>query len=346
VALDQALANPIASVGLGARARSGDRVLVVVSDATRDEPRREFLGAIRERLPEGVKLTVAIANGTHEPGAIDALGLGNLSGIRVVNHDSRRDEELVLLGSTARGTPVRVNRCVVECDLAVLTGQIKPHYFAGYGAGAKAIFPGLGGNDEIRKNHELKREPGSRIGVVERNSCRADLEEATALAAPNRFLLNTVVDEDGGVQGAVAGDVDLAFRAGAELCGALYRVRGQARRAVVVSDKLPMTSSLYQASKLVAAAAPLLADHGTMVVVAQCPLGVGPVETVNKGIYELGIKPLLPAKHRILLVSDMADEVVRASYCEPTTLEVALKDLPEAPIVVPRASTIIVEGTR
>ncbi len=345
VMLRRALDAPIDSSRLEDLARGIRQVLIIVSDATRDDPRRELLTAVRERLPPGVGLTIAIANGTHAPAGPTALGLepGLLAGARIVDHDSRDPSALVRVGVTGAGTPVIVNRCVMDAQLVVATGRIKPHYFAGYGAGAKALFPGLGENDAIRTNHEMKRLPGAAPGTVDGNPCRADLEEAARLVPRPQFLLNAVLDADGGARDAVAGNVESAFRAGAAAAAPLFTVCAPRSRCVVVSDHLPLTGSLYQASKLVAAAAPLVEDGGTVVVAAQCPEGTGPLRVVNEAIYELGIRPRLPARHRVVLVSDLSDEAVAATYCEAAgSVEEALLGCGEKPVILPRAGVALV----
>ena len=43
-----------------------------------------------------------------------------------------------------------VNALDPRPDLVIATGCIRPHYFAGFGAGVKAIFPGLGQAAAIR----------------------------------------------------------------------------------------------------------------------------------------------------------------------------------------------------
>src|SRR5690606_12682553 len=247
--------------------------------------------------------------------------------------------------TTRRGTPVEIHRAVVEADLVVATGCIIPHYFAGYGAGIKALFPGLGGSASVRVNHRLKEEPGARAGVVDGNPCREDLEEVAEMLPRPPFILNAVLDDDGAARAAVAGEVRAAFRAGAAACEPLYRVRAAPSRAVVVSGKHPVTASLYQASKLVAAAAPLLAPGGTVVVAAECGEGTGPLDVVNRGIYEIGLRPRLPAEHRVVLVSSLPDEVVRQTYCEPApSVEAALAGAPEPPLVLPRAGSLLCEA--
>jgi nickel-dependent lactate racemase len=343
--LEAALDLPIAAAPLELAASGARRVLVVVSDRTRREPRHALLAAVFGRLPEAASVTVAIANGTHAPGDPAALGIGDQLWRRVdaiVNHDGARAGDMVRFGTTCRGTPVLAHRALCEADLVIATGCIIPHYFAGYGAGIKSIFPGLGETGSVRHNHQLKREPASRAGVTDGNPCREDLEEVAAMLPARPYLLNAVLDDDGAARAAVAGDVVTAFRAGAAMCRPLFEVRARPNRLVVVSGRLPITATLYQASKLVAAAAPLVAPGGTVVVVAECADGVGPVDVVNRGIYEIGLRPRLPPDHRILLVSSLGREQVAATYCEwAPSLEDALSAAPGPPLVLPRASSLL-----
>ncbi len=220
-ALDSPIGCPPPSVAPGAR------VTVIVSDATRSEPRAAFLTALRRRLHD-VRWTVAIATGTHGPTSLTSLGIPEsiLADATVVNHDGHSEADLVTLGTTAHGTPMRVHRCVVEADLVIATGCIRPHYFAGFGAGSKAIFPGMGQATAIRINHRLKTAAGARAGIVDGNPCRADLEDAIRMLATPTFLLNGVCGPDNGIHAAVAGDLLSAFRD-----------RGRPRASVVHSSK-------------------------------------------------------------------------------------------------------------
>lgn len=246
--LDGALAAPIGRPALSSLVSAGDRITVIVSDATRDEPRAEFLAALRRHLP-AVRWTIAIATGTHGPSPLGPLGLPTFDAT-VINHDGHRADDLVELGVTRRGTPVRLHRCVLDADLVIATGCILPHYFAGFGAGVKAIFPGLGEAAAIRANHALKTEPGARAGIVDGNPCREDLEEAVGLVPTPTFLLDGVCGPDHAVHAAVAGDPLVAFRAGAELARPWFTVRARPAPIVIASDALPVTATLYQAAKI------------------------------------------------------------------------------------------------
>ena len=345
--IDAALAAPIDSPPLATRVRPGDRVTVIVSDATRSEPRRHFLAAIARQLPT-VQWTIAIATGTHGPSPLAPLDLpmNLLRGATLVNHDGHAPDELVDLGATPHGTRMCVHRAVLDADLVVATGCIVPHYFAGYGAGAKAIFPGLGAAAAIRHNHRLKQAPGARAGLVDGNPCREDLEAAVALLPTPIFLLNGVIAPDGVVHAAVAGDLRTAFRAGARLAESWYRVCAPRSGLIVASDALPVTASLYQAAKIAAAAAPLVDDGGTLAIVAECPDGIGPLDVVNDAIFRIGVLPRLPPGASLVLVSGLPADEVRATLLRPAASAQALLDAyPGDALIIPRASKLLLTPT-
>jgi nickel-dependent lactate racemase len=343
--LDEALARPIERPRLETLVPPRARVTVIISDATRQEPRAEFLAAVRRRLPDP-RLTIAIATGTHGPSSIPALGIPDamLAGAELVNHDGHTAAGLVEVGVTARGTPIRVHRCVVDADLVIATGCIRPHYFAGFGAGVKAVFPGLGAADAIRVNHELKTAPGARAGVVEGNPCREDLEDAVRAIATPMFLVNGVCAPGGGIHAVVAGDLVAAFREGAALARRWFTVHAPRAPIVVASDALPVTASLYQAAKIAAACAPIVEPDGALVLVAECPDGVGPVDVVNEKIFRIGVLPRLAPGATIHLVSGLsAATVARTLVRYATSVADVLARRTGRVVVVPRASQLILE---
>ncbi len=329
-ALAEALAHPIGARPLRELATARTRAVVIISDASRDEPRAELFAAVRAELAalSDEQITLAVANGTHQPGPLSGLGLPDelLRRHRVVNHDSRDEGQLIEVGRTSRGTRLRVNRCLVEADLVVTTGRIKPHYFAGYGGGTKGIFPGLGAEADIRQNHLLKADPGSSLGRADRNPCRDDLEEAVRRLGRDTFMLN-VVEAGGAITAAVAGDIVLAHREGVRQLARWVEVRAVPAPLVVVSAPLPVSGSLYQASKLVPPAGLLLQDGGVVVVAAECPDGTGPLKTVNEGIFRLGVRRFLPERYTLLLVSGMDAATVGQTYARHApSLEAAVAE--------------------
>ena len=338
--IERALDAPI-----GGPALTGKRVTLVVSDASRKEPRDAFVRAVRRRLPDAV-YTIALATGTHGPCGVDRLGLSEeaLRDTTVIDHDGHRADDLVLVGTTSRGTPVRVHRCVLDCDLVIATGCIRPHYFAGFGAGVKAIFPGLGEATAIRTNHRLKTDPSARAGIFVGNACRDDLEEAVALIPTPKFLLDGVSRPDDRIETVVAGDVVEAFRAGAAIAKQLFTAHAPASSLVIASDALPVTASLYQAAKIAAACAPLVEPGGTLLLVAECPDGIGPLDTVNEAIFRIGVLPRLAPNVRLVLVSDLGEAATKQTLLDYAPSVESILDATGGPItVVPRASQLILE---
>lgn len=316
----KAMERPVGIRPLRSLVGARSRVAVLVSDATRDEPRSEMFAAVRESLSLLVDsaITIVIASGTHAPRPADtALGADILRRHKVIVHDGADGASCVDLGVTPEGTRVRVNRAVVETDLVVSLGRVRPHYFAGYSGGVKGIFPGAGHTPDVRQNHLLKADPTARLGRLDDNRCRLDMEAATALVPAPKFLLNVVADCENEAVDAVAGDVVLAHREAARRAARWFRIDAPRAPLVVTSDRPPVTSSLYQAAKLLPPAGALLEDGGTAVLVADCSEGTGPLDVVNRGIYELGVRLAMPRDHVVRLVSRLKPEVADRTFAIP-----------------------------
>jgi nickel-dependent lactate racemase len=88
-----------------------------------------------------------------------------------------KEEDFVEVGVSTRGTPFQVFRPVAEATKRVCLGNIDYHYFAGYSGGAKAIVPGVCTRNTIQANHRMMLEPGAKVGIIENNPVRDDIEE-------------------------------------------------------------------------------------------------------------------------------------------------------------------------
>jgi nickel-dependent lactate racemase len=341
-----ALRAPIATKGLPELARRARRIVVILSDSTRDEPRREMLDALFDVLPRST-VTLVVATGTH--GAGDDVVPDRYRDLPAVVHDGTDIEAMVDLGTTARGTRVRILREVADADLIVVTGRIRPHYFAGYSGGVKGLFPGCAFKEDILKNHLLKADRTARLGRVDGNECRADMEEAAGFVTGDVFVLNVLADCDGAPRRAASGHPIAAHRALVADAHALFSVRVPRAPVVVVADRPPVTRSLYQASKLLPPAGAVLDEGGTVVLVAECDGGIEPVDRVNDGIYRLGVARQLPESHRVILVSSLPPETVARSYAAyapdlQSALEMAGAGADEVVPAIWRAGEAIVEA--
>ncbi|MBU1432224.1 DUF2088 domain-containing protein [Myxococcota bacterium] len=346
---EAALAAPIypaGGAGLGghralrAQAR-GRRVCVLVPDETRKDVASQLLPRLLRHLHADdpargpASISVGVATGKHPPCAAPP-------GAWVHRAD---DPSLVYVGHTEAGTDVRFPRAVVEADLRILLGEIRPHYFAGYAGGAKGLFPGVAGEAGIWHNHEMKALAGARLGQVEGNPCRADMEAAAALAGPS-FIINIIRDVSGAPISAVAGDPIAAHREGVRRAEAIFTVAAPRRApTVIVSDRSPVTMNLYQACKLLPPAGAILEDGGLIIMAASCHAGIGPVEVINDKIYRLGIRHSLPPRHRVALVSSQPAAAVAPTFAEHApSVEAALAGRAGPVVVLPFAGDLVVRA--
>ena len=170
-AIQEALRYPIGCKPLCEGLRPGMTVAVAHTDITRATPNDRLLPVILAELEAGgirrEDITLLNGLGTHRPQTESELRamLGDVivDHYRCLQHDATDEQELVSLGESRRGHPLKVNRHLLEADLKILTGFIEPHFFAGYSGGPKAVLPGLAGAETVFANHSpaMIAEPGA-----------------------------------------------------------------------------------------------------------------------------------------------------------------------------------------
>jgi nickel-dependent lactate racemase len=139
-------------------------------------------------------------------------------------------ESLLFVGNTSRGTPVWLNRRLLEADRVILTGTVVLHYFAGFGGGRKSIVPGLAGEQTIAANHARNLHPTDdglnpdvRIGRLDGNPVAEDMAEAAGFAQVE-CIVNTVLNRENRIAGLFVGDRTAAHEAACAFASAMYEV--------------------------------------------------------------------------------------------------------------------------
>jgi nickel-dependent lactate racemase len=149
------------------------RVAVIVSDEFRAGLQHEILDVLLDEIvpAKPASVTVFCATGTHKP---EVYAKNAASWVReaearlgvkleFVAHDSEKSD-FADLGTTTRGTRLKVDRKLLECDLRVHGHESKPHYFYGYSCIDKQICPGLSWGETVAQNHKWALDPGSGPG--------------------------------------------------------------------------------------------------------------------------------------------------------------------------------------
>jgi nickel-dependent lactate racemase len=261
--IQQALDNPIGSLGLEELLRDkqkGNRypqVTVLIDDITRPTPTDRILPQVLNRIgragiPEQA-VRIFVAMGTHrvmtEQELVTKVGNAVLEHYPIVNRDYL-SAEFVHLGKTASGTPIEVDRTVVEADVKVAIGNVVPHVSAGWGGGSKIILPGACSRRTTDMMHLMACIVQPVLEVLGRrdNKPRAEMD-AIAERLGLDFVLNTVMDEDKNILGAFAGHFIAAHRRACELAEQVMVVPVPRPADIVIVSAMPCHVDYWQGIK-------------------------------------------------------------------------------------------------
>jgi nickel-dependent lactate racemase len=282
-AVEAALDQPIGAAPVAALAGPGKRVAILVDDWTRPTPAYKVLPILLRQLSTAgcadEDIRIIIAKGMHRPLSpeeiVQKVGADTAARYAAANHDPH--DNLVHLGTSPSGTPVFINRTVVEADLRIAVGSIVAHPIAGFGGGAKIIVPGVAGHETIHNNHCLADHPNVTIGCVDGNPIRKDMEDIARLAHLD-MIVNTILSPGLEIIDAVAGDVVAAHREGVARYRRLYGVTIGERAEVGVVGASPRNGTFGHAVFALYAGAAMVRPGGTLILVAPCSDGPGSKE--------------------------------------------------------------------
>jgi nickel-dependent lactate racemase len=221
-------------------------------------------------------------------------------------------------------------------------------------------------------------QPGSETLVLEGNPVHEDLEEALkmGIAGKEIYSIQMVLDKDHDVGFAAAGALEETFRQAVEVAERQFVLDIDRQYEVVVSvAPHPMDCNLYQTNKAIQSGAAAVKDGGILIVVSECPFGLGENQTLydmlseatspdealeraNQEEYRLGAQQTtriaaILQRAAIWAVTTLPDDKVSSMFMRPfadlqSAVDAALLDqgpdaqvlfLTEASITVPRVVT-------
>jgi nickel-dependent lactate racemase len=377
-AIQNALARPIGCAPFADLMQTRGKVAIIVNDETRVARTEIFLPILIQELNrigiEDRRIFAVIANGTHRPMTREEIrkkvSAFAAERITVYNHHSKTSK-MAHVGTTRTGTEVAFNKRVMDADKIILTGSIIYHFFAGYGGGRKALFPGVAAFKSIEQNHLLSLHPRSTFGKLKGNPVDEDIQEAVAFRKPD-FLLNTILDEEKRIVAVVAGDYRKAHEAGCRIVDRVYGfpVPEPADLVIASCGGYPKDINVFQAHKTMENAIRITRKGGVAIIVAECRDGIGPTTFVHWlkrhdsakemerklmkqfefGAHKAFFLARLAEKADLLLVSSIPQKRLQGLFVKPmASLEEALKSacdklgpkpltyiLPQGGLVFPR----------
>ncbi len=210
----EAIQAPIGSPRIRELATGKKTACIVFDDMTRPTRVDQIAPSIIADLLEGGvaedDISLVCALGSH--GALSQVelrkkvGSAILERFRVYNHNCY--ENCVEVGTTSRGTPVKINREVAEADLKIGIGCVTAHAQVGFSGGGKIILPGVAHIDSIAHYHldvQQSAPETTGLGRWDENVMRFDIEEAARLVGLD-FKVDVVVNELGEATHAFAGE--------------------------------------------------------------------------------------------------------------------------------------------
>jgi nickel-dependent lactate racemase len=278
--LGHALDHPLASARLEEMARPGDQVLVICDDVSRPTPVHLLMPSILDRLNRaGVPdrdVAILFALGTHRPMTGDEMRakVGDEAFQRVAchNHDAFDRAALRYFGKLSEGIGVWLNGRVAAASLMVGIGELSPHIIAGYGGGAKILYPGVAGKETIADFHAtFNLDPTNYYGIYPAPA-RTSIQRLAEVAGLD-FVVNCVLGDNDQVHAIFAGDHRVVVEAGVVAAQRVHGVAVQRLYDVVVVSSYPHWRDFWQGCKGIFAGAGLAKPGGEIIVVAACPDG-------------------------------------------------------------------------
>jgi lactate racemase len=357
--ISRSLLDPLASRPLREVAIGKQSAAILIPGKARVAGTREYVPMLLSELnsagiPDS-RIEIFLADGTHEQHLKSdiehLLGRDIAARVRCVGHDCRQDDQLTEVGTTSFGTPVLINRRVLDAEVRILTGRIVPHYFAGFSGGRKAMIPGVAGYRTIVANHRLTlaghRGIHPEVGPcsLTANPVHLDMLEGSRMVKPE-FCLNTLLNADHEIVGAVAGDFEAAHEHGCRQAEQMFCLAVGKPVDVVITSAggHPYDSNFMQSLKAVFNIQDIVRPGGLILWVAECTAGIHPgflrwaaiasdeqLEETVRARYDLTghnsvmLRNLI-RKVDVALLSALPGDVVRALGLYPvSTLEEGLR---------------------
>ncbi|MDD4296025.1 MAG: nickel-dependent lactate racemase [Ruminiclostridium sp.] len=295
--IENALDNPIGTERIEDIVKPHEKVCIIISDSTRSwQKPGMILTVLLDRLGkagiEDEDVIIISARGSHRAQTAEELRFlvtDNIyDRIKVVDHNCTNEDNLTYLGTTSRGTPVKLNSIAINNDHIILIGAVLHHFLAGFSGGRKNVIPGIAARDTIQANHKLALNDGIgsggnplvKSGQLEGNPVHMDMLEGALMLNPS-FIINIVVDDDYKLLKAFAGDMVKAHAKACELVDRMNSVTIDRRYPVVIASAggYPKDMNVYQPLKTLCHMLECTEPGGIMIMLSESREGFGSAET-------------------------------------------------------------------
>lgn len=289
-AVEAALGNPVGCAALVEEAKGKASACILICDITRPVPNAQLLpGILRQLLAAGMtrdSIRILVATGLHRPneGAELAELIGDpwvLENFRVENHFARNDADHADMGTTSKGTRVKLDRRFVDAELKIVTGLVEPHFMAGYSGGRKVIAPGVAHKDTITTFHNARFMSHAKADscILEGNPLHEEQLEIVNMLG-RVLAVNTVLDEHRRMSFVNFGDVIKSHLEAVQFTEdyTVVPITKKFRTVVTSAAGYPLDQTYYQTVKGMVVPTDILEPGGNLIIAAECAEGIGSSE--------------------------------------------------------------------
>ena len=316
--------------------QSGERVLAIIPDKTRDDNTHQLFPVAGEFLAKRgvVSFDALVAQGTHPPMSetqkLSKIGCANFSG-QLFDHRWDEPDELITLGELSAETvneltnglisqsvPVSLNKLLAPgiYDTVLVFGATVPHEVAGFAGGAKYFFPGVAGPELTHTTHWLGALAGIEniIGQVDTPTRRL-IEAATDLVPARIISLNTVVSRNDGelvTYALFAGEIREAFRRATEVSRRIHIRYTDRKYKRVVALLDPHYDELWVGGKASYKLGAIIEEGGELIIYA--PHLTKLSETHGALIEKYGYAPLESVRDMLGVSQELRENLCIAAH--------------------------------
>lgn len=265
--IEEALEKPLGELFLKDVVKPGGAAGIIIDPIVPVNVRDEALKALRSRLTSlGIdqvrvfmrKRLSSVVSGGEDLKIIDPA-----------------QSSFAQLGKTSAGTSVELDPDFAACEVKISVGLVMPHFASGFTGGPEAVLPGSSSIHSIAKNRSLLTKGFPPSSYAPDNQVLSDSLEAVKLAGPF-YSLCFMPDGVGGVTSAFAGELESVFREAVSRYHGIHSPKIERKLdIVIVSAGSLLGSDLYHAIRVVSNVLGAVKREGTIILVAECPKGVG-----------------------------------------------------------------------
>ncbi len=201
---------------------------------------------------------------------------------QIFQHDATDQAQLEFVGETHSGTPIFLNKHILDADEIILCSPIAPHPLLGYSGGPSVIVPDCAGEVTIARLYDQALDAKGKVHKrctdcsTEGNPIQESIRESLRFISA-RFGFYVVFNHNNGLVSAFSGHPFQAFAAGLEIVDSLsvVDIERQADATIVSPGGAPHDNRFIDAVPALLRALRSTRPGGAVFLSAACQQGFG-----------------------------------------------------------------------